>query len=90
LPKEELIPVLQKLTLEAYTAVCGSGYARVDIRMDAITQKLYVLEVNSQCGLSEDEDHTSIGAILRVSRKTFTQLVIEILRDALRKNNNKY
>jgi len=90
LPKEELIPPLQKITLEAYKAVCGSGYARVDIRMNAATQKLYVLEVNSQCGLSEDEDHTSIGAILRVSGKSFTQLVIEIIRDALRKNNNKY
>jgi len=87
LPSEELIPALQQISLDAYVAVCGSGYARIDIRMDAQTKKLYVLEVNSQCGLSEDEDHTSIGAILRVSGKSFTQLVIEIIQDALRKNN---
>ncbi len=41
-----------------------------------------MLEVNAQCGLSEDEDYTSIGAILRMSNKTFSQLVIEIINDA--------
>ena len=30
-----------------------------------------MLEVNAQCGLSEDEDYTSIGAILRYADKTF-------------------
>ena len=88
LPVAELIPALQQLTLDAYMAVHGSGYARIDIRMDAKTKKLYVLEVNSQCGLSEDEDHTSIGAILRVSGKSFAQLIIEIIKDALRKKSN--
>lgn len=88
LPPAELIEPLQQLTHDAYVAVNGCGYARTDIRMDAQTKKLYVLEVNSQCGLSEDEDHTSIGAILRVSGKTFAQLVIEIIQDALKKNTN--
>jgi D-alanine-D-alanine ligase len=88
LPAAELIPALQQLTLDAYIAVRGSGYARIDIRMDAQTKKLYVLEVNSQCGLSEDEDHTSIGAILRVSGKSFAQLIIEIIKDALQKKSN--
>jgi D-alanine-D-alanine ligase len=50
--------------------------------MDSTTQKLYVLEVNAQCGLSEDENYTSIGAILRVSGKSFTQLIVEIMNDA--------
>jgi D-alanine-D-alanine ligase len=51
--------------------------------MDATTGKLYLLEVNAQCGLSEDEDYTSIGAILRFTGKTYTQLVAEVLQDAL-------
>jgi D-alanine-D-alanine ligase len=56
--------------------------------MDSKTKKLYVLEVNAQCGLSEDENYTSIGAILRMSNKTFSELVIEIINDAfLRKQN---
>ena len=44
--------------------------------------ELYVLEVNAQCGLSEDENYTSIGAILRYSGKSFTDLTVEILDDA--------
>jgi len=87
LPAKELIPLLQQITLDAYIAVRGSGYARLDIRMDAKTKKLYMLEVNAQCGLSDDEDHTSIGAILRLSGKSFTQLIAEIIQDGFRKYN---
>ena len=84
LPKEqELIDRLKKLTLEAYCAVGGQGYGRLDIRMDTATGNLYMLEVNAQCGLSEDENYTSIGAILRVSGKTFTQLVQEVIEEAI-------
>jgi len=46
-----------------------------------------MLEVNSQCGLSEDEDQTSIGAILRLSGKSFAELVFEIIQDALARRN---
>jgi D-alanine-D-alanine ligase len=85
LPANDIISPLQQITLDAYRSVKGCGYARLDIRMDADTKKLYVLEVNAQCGLSEDEDHTSIGAILRFSEKSFTQLIVEIIQDGLRK-----
>lgn len=81
----ELSTALHRLTFDAYAAVNGMGYARLDIRMDIKTGKIYVLEVNAQCGLSEDEDHTSIGAILRFSGKSFTQLTMEIIQDTLRK-----
>ena len=87
LPGKDLIPLLHRITLDAYIAVQGSGYARLDIRMDAKTKKLYMLEVNAQCGLSDDEDHTSIGAILRLSGKSFTQLIAEIIQDGFRKYN---
>ena len=85
LAHHDLISPLQQVTLDAYRAVKGMGYARLDIRMDAETKKMYVLEVNAQCGLSEDEDHTSIGAILRFSAKSFTQLIVEIIQDGLYK-----
>lgn len=81
-PDDSLIPALEKLSLDAYIAVGGMGYGRLDIRMDKTTGKLYMLEVNAQCGLSEDEDHTSIGAILRYSGKTFPNLVSRIINDA--------
>jgi D-alanine-D-alanine ligase len=63
------------------------GYTRADIRMDAATEQLYVLEVNAQCGLSEDENYTSIGAILRVNQTSFTQLIWEVLLDALQRSS---
>jgi D-alanine-D-alanine ligase len=53
------------------------------VRQDAVTKKLYVLEVNAQCGLSEDENFTSIGAILRFSNATFSNLIKDILEDAV-------
>ena len=82
LPEADLIEPIKKLSWDAYCATKGKGYTRVDIRMDAVTKQLYVLEVNAQCGISEDENYTSIGAILRFSGKRFSQLVIEILNDA--------
>ena len=78
---------IKHLTLEAYCAVGGQGYGRLDIRMDMQSGVLFVLEVNAQCGLSEDEDYTSIGAILRITGKTFTDMVLEIIREALQKRN---
>jgi D-alanine-D-alanine ligase len=68
-------------------AVGGTGYGRLDIRMDKVTGKLYMLEVNAQCGLSEDEDHTSIGAILRYAGKSFSGLVRNIINDAFARRN---
>ncbi len=82
LPDASLIDEIKKISWDAFVACKGCGYTRADIRMDKETGKLYVLEVNAQCGLSEDEDYTSIGAILRFSGNTFTQLVAEIINDA--------
>jgi D-alanine-D-alanine ligase len=84
-PDAGLIEAIQQISWDAYVSCKGMGYTRVDVRMDAATKKLYVLEVNAQCGLSEDENFTSIGAILRVSNKTFTGLVVEIINDAFQR-----
>ena len=81
-----IIPELKEITLKAFKSCRGKGYARLDIRKDDTTGKLYVLEVNAQCGLSEDEDYTSIGAILKVSNKSFTYIITEVLKDALRRS----
>jgi D-alanine-D-alanine ligase len=81
-----LIAKLKKLSFDAYKACGGKGYTRIDIRQDAATGKLYMIEANAQCGLSEDSDYTSIGAILKVSNVTFTEIIAEILKDALRRS----
>jgi len=87
---ENLQSALREITIKAYLSVKGTGYARVDIRMDQKTGKLYVLEVNAQCGLSEDENYTSIGAILRLSGNTYKDLVIDIINDAFIKYGEKW
>jgi len=89
MPEAELVPMIQQLSIDAFKSVGGMGYGRLDIRMNTKTGKLYVLEVNAQCGLSEDEDYTSIGAILRFAKKSFTYLIIEIIEDALIRHNVK-
>jgi D-alanine-D-alanine ligase len=76
------IEALKKLSWEAYCAVQGTGYGRVDIREDEPTGMLYVLEVNAQCGLSEDENYTSIGAILRFDNQSFSSLIYRIINGA--------
>ena len=82
----ELIPALKSLSMDAYRSCGGKGYTRIDIRQDSQTGKLYMLEVNAQCGLSEDENYTSIGAIIKASGVRFTEVVTEILKDALRRS----
>lgn len=81
-PAPGLLKSLQQLSLDAYVAVGGCGYGRLDIRMDKHTGKLYVLEVNAQCGLSEDEDYTSIGAILRFAGRSFSGMIRNVIEDA--------
>ncbi len=87
LPDAALIDGIKKISWDAYVATKGCGYTRIDVRMDKETGKLYVLEVNAQCGLSEDEDYTSIGAILRFSGNTYTELVVEIISDAFNRRS---
>ena len=89
LPDHSLIDSIKQISWNAYVATKGMGYTRVDIRMDLETQKLYVLEVNAQCGISEDENFTSIGAILKFSGRTFSQLIEEILNDAIKRGYSK-
>ena len=83
LPNKDIIDEIKKISWDAYVACKGVGYTRVDVRQDAVTNKLYVLEVNAQCGLSEDENYTSIGAILRFSNASFSNLINDILEDAV-------
>jgi len=88
-PEEAIVGALKKLSWNAFVATKGKGYTRVDIRQDASTGILYVLELNAQCGISEDENFTSIGAILKATGKPFSVLVEEILIDAVHRGREK-
>ncbi len=78
--------LVKQVSWDAYVAVGGVGYGRVDLREDAETGELFVLEVNAQCGLSEDENFTSIGAILRFAGVGYEALVAQLLRHAERRH----
>lgn len=82
-PDPSLHDALCKLTWDAFCAVEGTGYGRIDIRMDKETGELFVLEVNAQCGLSEDENYTSIGAMVRLGEHDFSDMINAIIENAL-------
>ena len=63
-PELALDTELRRVALEAYAAVGGRGYARVDLRRDDSTGIVYVLEVNANCGLGCDPAISTMGAIL--------------------------
>jgi D-alanine-D-alanine ligase len=84
---QQYAEAIKKVSWDAFVSNKGKGYTRVDLRMDSVSKKIYVLEVNAQCGLSEDENYTSIGAILKFAQTSFTSLVEMILTDALIRHN---
>lgn len=73
-----LAGTLAQISKDAYIAVHGTGYGRVDLRMERATGDLFVLEVNANCGLSED-DQTSTGCILKHAGMSLADLLKEIL-----------
>ena len=73
---------LETLARNAYRALDGVGYARVDIRRDERTGEFLVLEANCNCGLSTDGE-TSVSWILRLSGETMPGLLHRIFKDAV-------
>jgi len=82
-PDASLEHAIKQLSIDAYCAVNGTGYGRIDIRQDKSTGRMYVLEVNAQCGLSEDENYTSIGAMVRLGNEKFSDMLRAIIENAL-------
>jgi len=93
--REESLPLsvaLQEEALKAYLSVGGSGYARVDIRLDEgdaaasppRRPRIQVLEVNANCGITQYKQ-TAMGEILRESGTTFAELLDSFFDDAIRR-----
>lgn len=77
--RDALAADVESVSRAAYASVGGRGYGRVDVRRDAATGALVVLEVNAQCALSEDDAYTSVGAILRFADMSFATLIDTLL-----------
>jgi D-alanine-D-alanine ligase len=69
---------------QAFRAVGGDSYARVDLRMDG-AGNIFVLEVNANCGLSSDPETSSVGHLCRIGELPFEDLLAHILEQALRR-----
>ncbi len=72
---------LMQLSKQAFCALEGTGYARIDIRYDSILDKFFILEVNSNCGLSNDSS-SSVGNILNLSNQSISSLIEKIINQA--------
>lgn len=83
----ELHEILKNLARDAFNAVGGDGYGRVDIRQK--TQDLgsdcLVLEVNANCGLAFGSMASSLGEILILSKVSPAQFLSEICHFALQR-----
>ncbi|ORZ27115.1 hypothetical protein BCR41DRAFT_300385 [Lobosporangium transversale] len=78
---------LQEVAKNAYLALQGSGYGRVDIRtVDMDKCEPFVLEVNANCGLSFEKDSSSLANILIMSKIAAPGFVCDLLDHALQRN----
>lgn len=69
---------LMDISKRAYCVLKGTGYARIDFRYHKAQEQLYVLEVNSNCGISGELEST-VGNILHLSNLSIFDLVKSIL-----------
>jgi D-alanine-D-alanine ligase len=94
----ELHERLGDLAKRAYCAVGGTGYGRVDIRMDNTTQEMFVLEVNpcpavtsKSLTMGVEEPNTSrVGTILHLAKSPFSYLMSEIITEAFSRDSPKF
>lgn len=93
----ELHDRLGDLAKCAYCAVGGTGYGRVDIRMDETTQEMFVLEVNPGPAITSrsltmgvEEPNTSrVGTVLHLAGIPFAQLMSEIIAEAFTRHSTE-
>ena len=94
----ELQEQLSNLAKRAYCAVGGTGYGRVDIRMNDTTEEMFVLEVNpcpfvTSRSLTmgvEDPNTSKIGTILHLTKVPFFHLISEIIGEDLTDSYTKF
>lgn len=79
--EDHLQAEVQRVAKLAYNAVRGSGYARVDMRYDDSTGRLYVLEVNANCGMSGHPE-TVLGMMIHKAGHSYGSFLLELLQYA--------
>ncbi|KAG0270343.1 hypothetical protein DFQ27_008358 [Actinomortierella ambigua] len=88
--RETWQPALQQIAKNAYLALHGNGYGRVDIRtteMDVCDP--VVLEVNANCGLSFEKDSSSMANILLMAQIDPPGFVHDLIEHALHRQMHR-
>ncbi|KAG0235650.1 hypothetical protein BGW42_004889 [Actinomortierella wolfii] len=80
---------LQQKAREIYASFGGNGYCRMDLREDHRTGKLYVVDVNANCSIDENDD-TAMGKILKGSGLTLGLFFARLISFAIRRRNGLY
>ncbi|KAF9927835.1 hypothetical protein FBU30_002838 [Linnemannia zychae] len=79
---------LQQVAKDAYLALDGNGYGRVDIRtVEMDVCEPIVLEVNANCGLSFEKDSSSLANILLMSNVSPPGFVLDLIDHAIHRNS---
>ncbi|KAF9432975.1 hypothetical protein BGZ76_010038 [Entomortierella beljakovae] len=73
---------LQPLAKSIYASFGGNGYCRMDLREDQRSGEVYVVDVNANCSIDEDED-CAMGKILKASGLSLGMFFSIIMEDAV-------
>jgi len=89
--KEDEAKAIEKIAMDAYLAVEGSGYGRVDIRSDqeeVSISNLYVLEVNSN-PLTHLVDISPSTDIILMAKESIEEVTHDMMRYALNRREER-
>ncbi|KAF9143124.1 hypothetical protein BG015_000534 [Linnemannia schmuckeri] len=78
---------LQAISKSIYASFGGNGYCRMDLREDHRSGEVYVVDVNANCSIDEDED-CAMGKILKASGLTLGQFFSILMDDAIHVRDN--
>jgi D-alanine-D-alanine ligase len=82
----EVVAEIQSVAIRAYRTLSCRDYARVDMRLDPATGRVYILEVNPNPDLA---DGCAFAQCVRASGRTYEQAVQEIVGFALERARKK-
>jgi D-alanine-D-alanine ligase len=80
LPEGEEAPI-QQLALDAFISLGCRGWARVDVMIDAITRKPWLLEINTSPGMTS---HSLVPMSARAAGISYPALCLHVLASASR------
>ncbi|KAI3643131.1 hypothetical protein MP228_012686 [Amoeboaphelidium protococcarum] len=79
---DDMSEQVQKVAKEAFLAVGGDGYCRLDLRVHSDSQQIYVVDMNANCSIDATED-SGLGIILKSQGVGLDTLLEDIFKQAI-------